>query len=412
MTKNPFETYIVEGGHHRVEGWIEEGALSMLTAINAYQRNRGIEGSVAEIGVHHGRSFIALAAMRQSHEFAVAVDIFEHQELNPDHSGRGNSAAFAKNLESFGVADRVAVLTRDSLTLRPGEIAAAAHGRPVRMFSVDGSHTAEHTLNDLKLAEEALAPAGVVVLDDWCNPDWPGVQEGLFAFIDSGTTLLPFAYGNYKLLLAPRAVYQEYFGCVAEWIKPRAEHYREVMLCGTTCHYLLLPSPKELVPIAAACGAAVLDVRNPSGPAGMLGQGWGDSEPWGRWTVGPEAEFTILPPPGSGLRLELMGFVASLPAGTGPAQVVTLIGAGGPLGEWVIDNEELAWYRAPIEPPPPSSPGSPPGPVTIRLSLSATRSPKSLGLSDDARELGIRAGRFVLGWSQLAQTQPAGRLDL
>ena len=397
MTENSFEEYVIRGGHRRVEGWIEDGALSFLIAINAYQGNRGIGGSIAEIGVHHGRCFIALSTMRRSDEFGVAVDVFEHQELNPDGSGHGDDAKFMTNLEAFGMADRQSILMRDSLSLKPGEIVAAAQGAAGqivqrRRLPYRRAH-GERSRN----CRGALASAGVIILNDWCNPDWPGVQEGFFAFMRrSQGTLLPFAYGHHKLFLTTRTAYDDYFDCIGRWIKPAAEHYKEVVLCGFPCHHLLLPEPDVVAPLASACGATtVLDVQTPSAASGALGGGWGEAEKWGRWTVGPEAEFTMVPPSDRG-SLELMACAASFSGGERPTQVVTVTSGGEHIAEWVVNDQALEWYRATV-----SLPVEFLGdPLPFLLTFRTMRSPRSLGLSDDGRELGIRVSQFTLGRAQ------------
>src|SRR5690242_19706465 len=82
MSTRVHHEYIIEGGHHRVEGWIEDGALSFLVLLNCHQMDRDVTGAIAEIGVHHGRSFIALSTMRRPDEYGVAADVFDEQDLN------------------------------------------------------------------------------------------------------------------------------------------------------------------------------------------------------------------------------------------------------------------------------------------------------------------------------------------
>ena len=57
------------------------------------------------------------------------------------------------------------------------------HPSRFRIFSVDGSHTAEATRVDLANAAACMVPGGVIILDDVFNPDWPGVAEGLHAYM-------------------------------------------------------------------------------------------------------------------------------------------------------------------------------------------------------------------------------------
>jgi hypothetical protein len=393
MSADRFDEYDTKGGHHRVEGWIDEGALSFLALVNHYQMTVGITGAIAEIGVHHGRCFIALCTMRRGDEFGVAADIFENQTLNPDSSGHGDRARFVNNLQTFGVTERLAILTSDSLTLTGEAIVDAAHGQPVRLFSVDGAHTAEHTANDLTIAQDALSQRGVVVVDDWFNPNWPGVQEGLFDFMrQPATSLAPFAYGNNKLYLTKPESHGEYFAFVARTVRPLALHYKEVVSSGFRCHHLLLPPPDRVLPALLTDSATELAVANPLATSGTLGGGWGDPESWGRWTVGPAAEFTMVLPPGETPNLELSMEMATFLGGDRKRQVVAVDVEGEPAGDLAIGNTEFEWKRLSLQLPA----GHAAPTATFQLSFLTIESPKSVGLSDDKRELGIRVQRLML----------------
>ena len=89
MINEALKRYATEG-HLAVEGWLGIGALGLTVAISERQLSRGIRAAVGEIGVHHGRYFIALALLREKSERAVAIDVFEDQHLNVDYSGSGN----------------------------------------------------------------------------------------------------------------------------------------------------------------------------------------------------------------------------------------------------------------------------------------------------------------------------------
>jgi hypothetical protein len=60
--------------------------------------------------------------------------------------------------------DRLQVIQGDSRAMTSDHVRARAAGGGVRIFSVDGSHTAEATLADVATAAGALAPGGVVVI--------------------------------------------------------------------------------------------------------------------------------------------------------------------------------------------------------------------------------------------------------
>ena len=52
------------GAFDRIEGWFSRDAALMFMACNEVMAAHGVAGDVLEIGVHHGLSTIALAAMR------------------------------------------------------------------------------------------------------------------------------------------------------------------------------------------------------------------------------------------------------------------------------------------------------------------------------------------------------------
>jgi hypothetical protein len=175
-----------------IKGFFEPGLLRLYLELDAVHESRGVRGALVEIGVFHGKSFMPLALLRQPGERCVAIDCFEDQSANTDRSGEGDAVAFRKNVDATMRAccdggcdareDWLAVLETDSRLLADdaSPLWSAAAGSPVRLFSIDGCHTAEATAADLRVASNAMHPEGVVVLDDAFNPDWPGVVTGLF----------------------------------------------------------------------------------------------------------------------------------------------------------------------------------------------------------------------------------------
>jgi hypothetical protein len=169
------------------------------------QTRAGVRGAVGEIGIHHGRLFLLLDRMRADDEKAFAIDVFGEQNLNLDRSGRGDEAIFQRNLARYGRGGRNAmpvVFRRDSTTLSAEEIIEGCGGSRVRFFSIDGGHTPEVALSDLRLADACLAPDGVAALDDFLHPMFPGVASGLSTFLAEGPGLVPFAVSRAKAFLA------------------------------------------------------------------------------------------------------------------------------------------------------------------------------------------------------------------
>lgn len=70
-------------------------------------------------------------------------------------------------------------------------IQAQASDREYGVIVIDGDHSAEGVANDLKFAEKIIAPGGIVVLDDFGDKGWPGVQEATEAHL-AGETKFEF----------------------------------------------------------------------------------------------------------------------------------------------------------------------------------------------------------------------------
>ena len=116
-------------GLAEVEGWFEPESAELMAALLLHQIDAGHTSGVAEIGVHHGRSFLLLANGLVPGESAVALDLFEQQEQNPDGSGKGDRGRFEQNLEHWAPGVEVRVVASSSLDIAP-ESAREVFGRP------------------------------------------------------------------------------------------------------------------------------------------------------------------------------------------------------------------------------------------------------------------------------------------
>jgi len=188
-----------------VHGWLGPKIVDTLELACEYHRQRGIRGNALEIGVYQGLFFLALLAAIEEEEVAVAADIFDDQDLNIDGSGAGRETyrRFTENVERFATnKGAVRLLPGDSMLLRAEDILALSGGGKFRFISVDGGHTAEHVMNDLRLASDLIVGGGVVFLDDFFGPHWPGVTEGYLRYmLHANRNLAPVISTANKLML-------------------------------------------------------------------------------------------------------------------------------------------------------------------------------------------------------------------
>ncbi|WP_079160216.1 class I SAM-dependent methyltransferase [Streptomyces pactum] len=69
------------------------------------------------------------------------------------------------------------------------ETRAAVSDRAYGVIVVDGDHSAKGVRQDLRWTEEIAAPGAVVVLDDYGDPNWPGIEEALDEHLKEPTRL-------------------------------------------------------------------------------------------------------------------------------------------------------------------------------------------------------------------------------
>lgn len=204
---------------HAVDGWMGGNIHQVVIAADKFQKSHGIDGDIIEIGIHHGRLFFVLAAAAREHEACIAVDIFDNQALNVDHSGSGSKKIFLEHLDSVfpHLKGKVRIVEGDSMGLTTPTIREKLGTAKVRLFSIDGGHTRLHAINDLVLAQELVVGGGLVLLDDFFGPHWPEVTEGFFEFMARyNRRLAPVMFFENKLFLTTFSEHQMMLDMFAE----------------------------------------------------------------------------------------------------------------------------------------------------------------------------------------------------
>jgi hypothetical protein len=202
----------------------------IITSLSKMQHESGIYGSLAELGVHHGRFTGFLFVTARITEKLVVADLFEKlQHQNVDKSGLGDKRRFLQGLQTYGLSPEdlhtIHVGSSDEL---PFDWSDQAGFEAFRMISVDAGHTAALTFNDLQLAFCNLLVGGIVMLDDFFHSTWPGVTEGLFQFMAIGPEpqVYPFLSCENKLFLTnDKASHNVYYRHLLETVGPLVSMY-------------------------------------------------------------------------------------------------------------------------------------------------------------------------------------------
>lgn len=130
----------------------------------------------------------------------------------------------------------------------------------------------------------------------------------------------------------------------------------------------------------------------------FMREGWGETEPWGVWTVGGHAELTLRLEADAGRQLILNAFALAFTGKRNIPVCVRVSVAGQEIAEWVFDAAAIPtgqprWLSAFL----PTHVGEYPDRIIdISFDVDAPRSPRAEGMSDDARMLGLGLCKFSL----------------
>ncbi|NKX45448.1 class I SAM-dependent methyltransferase [Roseicyclus persicicus] len=182
------------------------------------------DGPVAEIGVFEGKFFIGLCKTfgTSPANRAAAIDVFDMQQFNLDGAGVGKMDVVRRNLASHGIAEgAVEFVQADSLALTQRDADALVQDLGAfNFFSVDGCHEVVHTVNDIEFAMSVTANHGIIAVDDYTNPNWPGVQEAIARmYLMRDFAFVPLVVTCNKLLLASYSYHARYLKAVEVYLK-------------------------------------------------------------------------------------------------------------------------------------------------------------------------------------------------
>jgi len=221
-----------------VEGWCSDFIWQGLEYLDAKQAADGNHGPVCEIGVFKGKFFIGLALMKAEQGRHVVIDVFEMQQFNltPDSRRLRRPGCddlrreFEENVQSCGVPlSALHIIQADSCSIDAQEIRQMVPDfQKFLLFSVDGCHGFAHTYNDIMLATALTHHAGLIIVDDYYNAEWPGVHEAVAKFYFSGAPIfVPLFYSYNKLFLCHVNYHEQYLNGLADHFK---KHHPETRI--------------------------------------------------------------------------------------------------------------------------------------------------------------------------------------
>jgi hypothetical protein len=248
-----------------IEGWIHPFTATIIFSLARFQTDEHISGNMAEIGVHHGKSFLPMYLALGDDEIAIAVDVFADQQYNFDKSGRGDREKFVDNIKRYARdCTRLRIIQKNSLEITGVDF--TAFGGDLRLVSIDGSHTEAVTYSDLMLAAVSLRADGIIFLDDVYNEHYPEVVWGLERFFRAEPGYSPLAIVPGKIVLCGA----EYAGLYSSYLRTSFGHWIDYEKCvyGANCLGLGLAGNYIRRRVTATRGGQMLKKLVGRGPVG------------------------------------------------------------------------------------------------------------------------------------------------
>lgn len=178
-----FREYLI---HHRkvvdaeVPGWFYPIDIVILYGLLS-ETQKNLKGDVCEIGVAYGKSAITVSNFKQTADNLYLYDIFTEE-----------SRSIAEgNITKFGKMENIFWRLKDTTDLRFENL---DFENELKFLHIDGCHEHFAVLNDLTLFSSKMHEMGVIVVDDFSDYEYPGVNSAVCEFI-----LSKYNYSNWKV---------------------------------------------------------------------------------------------------------------------------------------------------------------------------------------------------------------------
>lgn len=188
-----FESWIAP-----VEGWLSRDEAELL-----YRAARSaVAGAIVEIGAYRGRSTLALALGSRDGAGLTVYSVDPHRPWTGPGGGEYGPAdreAFYRNVLAAGVAAWSRLVGLQSL-----EAARAIDG-PLSLLFIDGDHTDQAVMQDVRAWAPKLAADGLLLMDD-VSDSFTGPRRAVDRLLLEGWTQACEPVGKVVVLRPPRVL--------------------------------------------------------------------------------------------------------------------------------------------------------------------------------------------------------------
>jgi hypothetical protein len=178
-----------------VEGMMSEFSMQVMDSVLQFQREAMRPGHLVEFGVYKGKSATVIGFQARPDERVILVDVERYIQDETLRALPCNAEFVLGRSEDFKAAFP-----------EFGRIAGK-----VRFLHVDSSHAYRTTLAEMALADDLLAPHGILCLDDYANLNYSQLLPAIYKYLfTQRTDLTVFLVTNEKCYLCRRRYFPRY----------------------------------------------------------------------------------------------------------------------------------------------------------------------------------------------------------
>lgn len=188
---NQLQLYLSELVNNPGFGGMWKQSAVIISSVLDYQSGKDIDGDMAEIGVFRGYGASLFAGYLSDNEKLFLIDPYteEYLYINP-----------IINVAGENIVNQLVHLKIDSMLLSRDVNYFNEYN--IRFFHIDGEHSYDAVMSDLKLADRCLNQNGIIVVDDFFAASCASVTHAVFDYISKSTTDLSiFLIGYNKAYL-------------------------------------------------------------------------------------------------------------------------------------------------------------------------------------------------------------------
>lgn len=192
MISNEQLTQFIQHDAEKIAGWFYPADMLTFAMLDGIQEQLRVAGSLCEVGVYEGKSAVLLSRFLRAGEKLTGFDLFPDDMLDKAQ----------RNVREFGRSDGVQLVRQDAAALDPAGLSAFI-GDGVRLLHIDAGHEYHEVLHQLALFAPFVRPAGCIIMDDYQDREFPGIEAAVLDFCewDRPRRFVPFFAGGNKMYL-------------------------------------------------------------------------------------------------------------------------------------------------------------------------------------------------------------------